>query len=54
MTRSSLGEAAIRRHGGDMTLITYGAMVAPSLEAADRLAQEGMEVEVIDLRTLSP
>jgi len=49
-----IGEAAIRREGGDVTLITYGAMVAPSLEAADRLAKEGGEVEVIDLRTLSP
>jgi 2-oxoisovalerate dehydrogenase E1 component beta subunit len=49
-----IGEAAIRREGGDVTLITYGAMVAPSLEAADRVAKEGGEVEVIDLRTLSP
>ena len=37
-----------------MTAITYGAMVAPSLEAADRLAREGIEVEVIDLRSLLP
>jgi 2-oxoisovalerate dehydrogenase E1 component beta subunit len=49
-----IGEAAVRRDGGDATVITYGAMVAPSLEAADRLAREGVEVEVIDLRTLSP
>jgi 2-oxoisovalerate dehydrogenase E1 component beta subunit len=49
-----IGEAAIRREGGDVTVITYGAMVAPSLEAADRMAKEGAEVEVIDLRTLSP
>lgn len=49
-----IGEAAVRREGGDATVITYGAMVAPSLEAADRLAREGVEVEVIDLRTLSP
>ena len=49
-----IGEAAIRREGADVTLMTYGAMVAPSLEAADRIAREGGEVEVIDLRTLLP
>jgi pyruvate dehydrogenase E1 component beta subunit len=49
-----IGEAAIRRPGGDVTLLTYGAMVAPSLEAADQLAKEGLETEVIDLRTLMP
>jgi 2-oxoisovalerate dehydrogenase E1 component beta subunit len=49
-----IGQAAVRREGGDITLVTYGAMALPSLEAADRLAKEGVEVEVIDLRTLSP
>ncbi len=49
-----LGVAATRREGDDVTLLTYGAMVGPSLEAADRLAKEGVEVEVIDLRTLLP
>jgi 2-oxoisovalerate dehydrogenase E1 component beta subunit len=49
-----IGVAAIRRDGSDATLLTYGAMVTPSLEAADRLAKEGVEVEVIDLRTLLP
>src|SRR5881628_715879 len=49
-----IGVSATRREGGDATLVTYGAMVAPSLEAADRLAKEGVEVEVIDLRTLCP
>src|SRR5437899_5551606 len=49
-----IGVAATRREGGDATLITYGAMVTPSLEAADRLAKEGVEVEVIDLRSLMP
>jgi len=49
-----IGEAATRRDGGDATLASYGAMMAPSLEAADRLAKEGVEVEVIDLRTLHP
>jgi 2-oxoisovalerate dehydrogenase E1 component beta subunit len=49
-----IGVAAIRREGDDITLLTYGAMVTPSLEAADRLASEGVEVEVIDLRSLMP
>ncbi|MCM3880258.1 MAG: alpha-ketoacid dehydrogenase subunit beta [Vicinamibacterales bacterium] len=49
-----IGVAAVRRSGSDATLVTYGAMVQPSLEAADRLAKEGVEVEVIDLRTLLP
>src|SRR5689334_8389954 len=49
-----IGVAAVRRPGSDATLLTYGAMVTPSLEAADRLAKEGVEVEVIDLRTLLP
>src|SRR5215212_1862446 len=45
-----IGSAAIRREGDGVTLVTYGAMVQPSLEAADRIANEGVEVEVIDLR----
>jgi 2-oxoisovalerate dehydrogenase E1 component beta subunit len=49
-----IGVAATRREGGDATLLTYGAMVTPSLEAADRMATEGVEVEVIDLRSLMP
>jgi 2-oxoisovalerate dehydrogenase E1 component beta subunit len=49
-----IGVAATRREGRDVTLLTYGAMVGPSLEAADRIATEGVEVEVIDLRTLLP
>lgn len=49
-----IGKAAVRRPGNDITLLTYGAMVAPSLDAADRLAGEGVETEVIDLRTLLP
>jgi 2-oxoisovalerate dehydrogenase E1 component beta subunit len=49
-----IGVAATRRGGDDITLVTYGAMVTPSLEAADRLAKDGIEVEVIDLRTLLP
>ncbi|MGE3179806.1 MAG: alpha-ketoacid dehydrogenase subunit beta, partial [Vicinamibacterales bacterium] len=49
-----IGEAAVRREGRDATVLTYGAMILPALEAADRLASEGVEVEVIDLRTLRP
>ena len=49
-----IGVAATRREGGDATLLAYGAMVTPSLEAAERLAKEGVEVEVIDLRSLMP
>jgi 2-oxoisovalerate dehydrogenase E1 component beta subunit len=49
-----IGVAATRREGADATLLTYGAMVTPSLEAADRLSKEGVETEVIDLRTLIP
>jgi 2-oxoisovalerate dehydrogenase E1 component beta subunit len=49
-----IGKAVVRRPGNDITVLTYGAMVAPSLEAADRLAGEGVETEVVDLRTLLP
>jgi 2-oxoisovalerate dehydrogenase E1 component beta subunit len=49
-----IGVAATRREGSDATIVTYGAMVTPSLEAADRMAKQGVEVEVIDLRTLLP
>src|SRR5437764_664476 len=54
ISESAIGVAATRREGTDATILTYGAMVTPSLEAADRLAKEGVEVEVIDLRTLMP
>ena len=49
-----IGEAAVRREGGNVTLVTYGAMTLASLEAADRLSKEGVGVEVIDLRSLMP
>src|SRR5438552_14837938 len=49
-----IGVAAVRREGSDLSLLAYAAMMLPSLEAADRLAKEGVEVEVIDLRTLLP
>jgi len=49
-----IGVAAMRREGRDLTILTYGAMVTPSLDAADAMAKEGVEVEVIDLRSLMP
>jgi 2-oxoisovalerate dehydrogenase E1 component beta subunit len=49
-----IGAASLRREGSDITLLTYGAMVQASLEAADSLASEGVDVEVVDLRTLQP
>jgi pyruvate/2-oxoglutarate/acetoin dehydrogenase E1 component len=49
-----LGKARIARAGRDLSIITYGAMVWTALEAAETLAREGIEVEVLDLRTLSP
>ncbi len=48
------GEADIRRDGDDVTIATYGMMVQRAVEAADQLAGDGIECEVIDLRSLSP
>jgi pyruvate dehydrogenase E1 component beta subunit len=49
-----LGEAAIARSGKDVTVVAYGAAVGTALAAADRLATEGIEAEVVDLRTIQP
>ncbi len=49
-----LGVADVKRAGKDVTVITYSRMVLRALEAAEQLAQEGIEVEVVDLRTLKP
>jgi pyruvate/2-oxoglutarate/acetoin dehydrogenase E1 component len=49
-----LGQAAIRREGADITVITYSGSVPVVLEAAEVLAAEGIEVEVVDLRTIVP
>ncbi|RPI53251.1 MAG: alpha-ketoacid dehydrogenase subunit beta [Acidobacteria bacterium] len=49
-----LDRAAIRRPGKDVTLVTYGATLWKSLEASETLARDGIDVEVIDLRTLRP
>ena len=49
-----LGEAAIRREGSDVSVFTWGAMTRPTLEAAESVAEDGIECEVVDMRTLSP
>jgi len=49
-----LGKAKVARKGRDLSIITYGAMVWTALEAAEALAEEGIDVEVLDLRTLAP
>ena len=49
-----LGKAKVVREGKHLSIITYGAMVWTALEAADKLAEESVSVEVVDLRTLLP
>jgi pyruvate/2-oxoglutarate/acetoin dehydrogenase E1 component len=49
-----LGVARLHRSGSDVTIVTYGMMVHESQRAAVELAQEGIEVEILDLRTLLP
>jgi pyruvate/2-oxoglutarate/acetoin dehydrogenase E1 component len=49
-----LGRAIVRRQGRDATIVTFGAMTHTALEAAEALAAQGVEVEVLDLRTLAP
>jgi pyruvate dehydrogenase E1 component beta subunit len=49
-----IGKALIRRTGRDVTLVAHSRMVGIALKAAEVLAQEGIEAEVIDLRTLRP
>ena len=49
-----LGRAAVTRPGTQVTVIAYGLMAHYALEAADRVAEEGISVEVVDLRTLRP
>lgn len=49
-----IGEARVAREGTDLSIITYGATVWKALEAADTLGQNGVSVEVLDLRTLLP
>jgi pyruvate dehydrogenase E1 component beta subunit len=49
-----LGQANVVREGGDVTIVALGYMLGQALEAADQLAAEGVEAEVIDPRTLAP
>jgi len=49
-----LGKAIVRREGKHLTIVSYAAMMHVALEAADALAKDGIEAEVIDLRTLLP
>lgn len=49
-----LGKAAVRREGSDLSIITFGAMVYTALDAATTLAADGVQAEVLDLRSLAP
>jgi 2-oxoisovalerate dehydrogenase E1 component beta subunit len=49
-----IGKAIVRREGKDLTILSYAAMAHTSLEAAAQLAKEGIDAEMIDLRTLAP
>lgn len=49
-----IGSARVARRGADVTVVAVGSMVLPSLRAAETLAEEGLDVEVIDLRSLRP
>jgi len=49
-----LGKAEVKRVGSDLTIIAYSIMAQRSLEAAEQLAKEGIDVEVVDPRTLKP
>ena len=51
---AQLGKAAVVRRGTDVTLVTYSAGVHQGIEIADELAEDGVSVEVIDLRTVTP
>jgi pyruvate dehydrogenase E1 component beta subunit len=52
--RVSIGVAAIERAGDDLTMVSYGAMMREARRAVDRLEDQGVSVELIDLRTLVP
>jgi len=49
-----IGKSTIQRPGTDVTIVTYSKMLEVSLKAADQLANEGIEAEIVDLRTLRP
>ncbi len=52
--RTPLGVSAVRREGADLTIVATGVMVSRALEAAETLTQQGIDVSVIDPRTLTP
>jgi len=49
-----IGVSKIQRPGRDVTIVTYSKMLQTSLQAAEQLAKEGIEVEIVDLRSLRP
>ncbi|HEX8161504.1 MAG TPA: alpha-ketoacid dehydrogenase subunit beta [Pyrinomonadaceae bacterium] len=49
-----IGKAKVAREGRDLSIITFGAQVLNALDAAEELGKEGLDVEVLDLRTLAP
>jgi pyruvate dehydrogenase E1 component beta subunit len=49
-----IGKSKIQRPGKDVTIVSYSKMLETSMKAADQLAQEGIDVEIVDLRTLRP
>jgi 2-oxoisovalerate dehydrogenase E1 component beta subunit len=49
-----IGKARVARQGRDISVITYAAMVHTALEASETLAKEGIELQIVDLRTLAP
>jgi pyruvate dehydrogenase E1 component beta subunit len=49
-----LDKAAVTKEGSDVSIITYGAMVREAIKAADNLAKENINAEIIDLRTVAP
>jgi pyruvate/2-oxoglutarate/acetoin dehydrogenase E1 component len=49
-----IGKAIVRREGKDASIVTFGAMVHTALEAAATLASDGVQVEILDLRSLAP
>ncbi len=52
--RVPIGKAAVRRLGADVTIVAYGTMAHFAVEAAERLAEEGIDAYVLDLRSLRP
>ena len=51
---TSIGKARVTRSGRDITIVTWGAMVHVALEAAEKASAKGVEVEIVDLRTIQP